>query len=55
MYVVEGMMEIEFDEGLVTLAAGQCGVLDRGTRHRAKNSNEETAVVFIVSDIDLPV
>jgi quercetin dioxygenase-like cupin family protein len=55
MYVVEGMIELEFDEGIVTLAAGQCGVLDRGTRHRARNSGDEKAVVFVVSDIDLPI
>jgi mannose-6-phosphate isomerase-like protein (cupin superfamily) len=54
MYVVEGMIELEFDEGIVTLSAGQCGVLDRGTRHRARNSGDEKAVVFVVSDIDLP-
>jgi quercetin dioxygenase-like cupin family protein len=54
MYVVEGMIELEFDEGLVTLAAGQCGVLDRGTRHRAKNPGDERAIVFVVSDIDIP-
>ncbi len=54
MYVVEGMLELEFDEGIATLSAGQCGVLDRGTRHRAKNSGDEPAVIFVVSDIDLP-
>jgi quercetin dioxygenase-like cupin family protein len=55
MYVVEGMIDLEFDEGIVTLSAGQCGVLDRGTRHRAKNTGDEKAIVFVVSDIDLPV
>jgi hypothetical protein len=28
--------------------------LDRGTRHRAKNTGDETALVFVVSDVDLP-
>jgi len=55
MFVVEGALELEFDEGMATLSAGQCGVLDRGTRHRAKNVGEEKAVVFVVSDIDLPL
>jgi mannose-6-phosphate isomerase-like protein (cupin superfamily) len=55
LYVVEGIIEIEFDEGFVTLSAGQCGVLDKGTRHKAKNSSDETAIVFVVSDIDVPV
>jgi len=55
LFVVEGMIELEFDEGFVTLSAGQCGVLDKGTRHRTKNSGEETALVFCVSDIDVPV
>jgi mannose-6-phosphate isomerase-like protein (cupin superfamily) len=54
MYVVEGMIDLEFDEGIVTLSAGQCGVLDRGTRHRAKNTGDEKAIVFVVSDIDVP-
>jgi uncharacterized cupin superfamily protein len=54
MYVVEGMIDLEFDEGLVTLSAGQCGVLDRGTRHRAKNTGDEKAIVFVVSDVDVP-
>ena len=54
LFVVEGMLELEFDEGMATLSAGQCGVLDKGTRHRAKNPTEEKAIVFVVSDIDLP-
>lgn len=54
LFVVEGAIEIEFDEGLVTLSAGQCGVLDVGTRHRARNTGDETALVFVVSDVDLP-
>lgn len=55
MYVIEGTVELEFDEGFVTLSPGQCGVLDRGTRHRAKNSGDEKAIVFVVSDVDLPL
>jgi quercetin dioxygenase-like cupin family protein len=54
LYVLEGMLELEFDEGIATLSAGQCGVLDRGTRHRAKNPGDERAVVFVVSDVDIP-
>lgn len=54
LYVLEGELELEFDEGLVTLSAGQCGVLDQSTRHRARNPGEETAIVFVVSDIELP-
>lgn len=54
LYIVQGMLELEFDEGMATLSEGQCGVLDRGTRHRAKNPGDETAIVFVVSDIDLP-
>lgn len=55
MYVVQGTLELEFDEGFVTLSAGQCGVLDRGTRHRAKNAGDEPVVVFTVSDVELPL
>jgi quercetin dioxygenase-like cupin family protein len=54
MYVVEGELEFEFEEGIMSLSAGQCGVLDHGTRHRARNPTDETALVFVVSDVDLP-
>ena len=30
-------------------------MLDRGTRHRARNSGDETAIVFVVSDVEIPV
>jgi quercetin dioxygenase-like cupin family protein len=53
-YVVEGTLDLEFDEGMATLSAGQCGILDRGTRHRARNAEAERTVVFVVSDVDLP-
>jgi mannose-6-phosphate isomerase-like protein (cupin superfamily) len=50
IYMVEGAVEFELEEGSARIGAGQCAVLDRGTRHRARNPSDQRAVAFIVSD-----
>jgi mannose-6-phosphate isomerase-like protein (cupin superfamily) len=53
MYVIDGVLELELAEGPLTLSAGQCVALDRGTRHRARNPGESDVTVFVVSDCAL--
>jgi mannose-6-phosphate isomerase-like protein (cupin superfamily) len=50
LYMVEGAIELELDNGSERIGFGQCAVVDRGTRHRAKNSGNTRAVAFVVSD-----
>lgn len=33
-YVIEGSMELEFDDGLLELDAGELAIVPKGTRHR---------------------
>jgi quercetin dioxygenase-like cupin family protein len=53
LYVLRGALELEMNGGSTVIGAGQCAVLDRGTRHRARNPGVQHAVAFIVSDVDL--
>jgi hypothetical protein len=50
LYVVEGAFGLELEDREAVLGPGECGVLDRGTRHRAKNAGNAPVVVFVVSD-----
>ena len=51
LYVLRGTLELEMDRRSTVIGAGQCAVLDRGTRHRARNRGAEQVVAFIVSDM----
>ena len=49
VYVLEGTLEFILDDSTVRVPAG-CGcVLDRGTRHRAKNAADMPVRLFVVS------
>jgi quercetin dioxygenase-like cupin family protein len=50
LYVIQGVLELELDQGATLVRAGQCAVVEKGTRHRAKNAGRGAAVAFIVSD-----
>jgi len=50
LYVLKGKLGLELEDQDVTIAAGECAVLDAPTRHRAKNAGLETLLVFVVSD-----
>jgi len=49
--VLEGVLELELDDRVERIAAGEACWIDRGSRHRARNPSAEATVVFIVSDI----
>ena len=49
-FVVKGSLGLEMDGRDVTIAAGECAILDGRTRHRAKNASGEALIVFAVSD-----
>jgi mannose-6-phosphate isomerase-like protein (cupin superfamily) len=51
LYVIEGALEFELDHGSQRVGTGQSLVIDRGTRHRAKNPGARRAVAFVVSDL----
>ena len=53
LYVLRGALELEMTHGSTVIAAGQCAVLDRGTRHRARNPGGERTLAFVVSDMDM--
>jgi quercetin dioxygenase-like cupin family protein len=55
LFVLEGTLELELADGVTRLAAGECGSVDRGTRHRARNPGEEPCVLFVLSDVELAV
>jgi mannose-6-phosphate isomerase-like protein (cupin superfamily) len=55
LYVIEGSLELEFDEGVAVLYEGECGVVDAGTRHRVRNAGDDVCRVFAVSDVDVGV
>ena len=50
LYVLEGVLALEFERSTLEVAAGQACRIDAGTRHRASNPIEHEAVVFVVSD-----
>jgi hypothetical protein len=51
LYVVSGTLELELDDRVERIAAGEACWVDRGSPHRARNPGGEDAVVFIVSDV----
>jgi quercetin dioxygenase-like cupin family protein len=51
IYVLEGVLELELEEGTRRVAAGEGCWLDRGTRHRARNPGGTPVVAFVVSDL----
>lgn len=51
LYVLSGTLELELDDRVERIAAGEACWVDRGSRHRARNPGAENAVVFIVSDV----
>jgi quercetin dioxygenase-like cupin family protein len=53
LLVLEGALELELADGVARLSAGACGVVDGGTRHRARNPGHEPCVVFVVSDVEM--
>jgi oxalate decarboxylase/phosphoglucose isomerase-like protein (cupin superfamily) len=50
IYVLEGVLELELDDRVERIAAGEACWVDRGSHHRARNPGAENTVVFIVSD-----
>jgi mannose-6-phosphate isomerase-like protein (cupin superfamily) len=51
-YVVAGTLDLELDGGeIARMCAGECAVLDRGTRHRARNAGAAPLTLFVVSDL----
>jgi len=53
LLVLEGHLELELADGIARLATGECGIVDRGTRHRARNPGEEPCVLFVLSDVEV--
>ncbi len=49
LYVLKGTLGLELDAGEEVIGAGECAVLDAGTRHRAKNAGPDAVIVFVVS------
>jgi quercetin dioxygenase-like cupin family protein len=50
-YVLEGTLELELADGVARLATGECGIVDPGTRHRARNPGAAACVLFALSDV----
>lgn len=51
IYVLEGVLELELDDRVERIAAGEACWIDRGSSHRARNPGAVNTVVFIVSDV----
>jgi len=49
IYVIEGALELALDDRAEHLDSGDGCVLERGTRHRAKNSGGVPVQLFVVS------
>lgn len=49
VHVLDGALEFELDDGVVRIEAGNGGVLDAGTRHRARNPGPGPVRLFIVN------
>jgi len=51
--ILAGTLELELADGIGRLTTGECGVVDRGTRHRAGNPAGEPCVLFALSDVEV--
>ena len=51
LFVVHGELELELDDGVECLRAGDACVIERGTRHRARNTSSAPVTLFILSDL----
>ena len=49
IYVVDGALELELEQGCVRLERGDACVLDPGTRHRARNPGATSVTLFVFS------
>jgi quercetin dioxygenase-like cupin family protein len=49
IYVVEGTFELVLDSAVERIHAGESCVLDRGTRHKAKNPGSVPVRLFVVT------
>jgi mannose-6-phosphate isomerase-like protein (cupin superfamily) len=52
LLVLSGVLELELEGGAQRLCAGECCLIDEGTKHRARNPGAEPVVAFVVSDIE---
>ncbi len=53
IFVVSGALDLQLDERVEHIGQGEACFVDAGTRHRAANSGEETALVFIASGLQV--
>jgi mannose-6-phosphate isomerase-like protein (cupin superfamily) len=51
LYVLEGVLELESNERVERIAAGEACWIDEGSTHRARNPGGDPALVFIASEI----
>jgi len=51
LYVLQGVLDLQLEDRVERVAAGEACWLDRGSAHRAVNPGSEPAVVLIVSDV----
>ena len=54
IYVVEGELELELEDGVKRLERGDACWLEHGCAHRARNPGQEATVLFVVSDLEGP-
>jgi mannose-6-phosphate isomerase-like protein (cupin superfamily) len=52
--ILAGTLELELRDGPARLATGECGIVDAGTPHRARNPGDVPCVLFAVSDVVAP-
>ena len=52
IYVISGELELELDDRVERVTAGEGCMLHAGTRHKARNAGSVDAVLVIVSDLD---
>lgn len=52
LYVVQGVLELQLDDRIERMSAGEACWIDRGSRHHACNPGPEPVLVFIVSDVE---